>query len=52
MAEALAGPLRATAAPLPAAVGVIVPERLKPPVLNLLPPCQPLLPLESVELTW
>ncbi len=51
VAEALVAPFSATVAPLPAAVGVIAPERLKPVVLNLLPPC-PWLPLESVELTW
>jgi hypothetical protein len=48
----LAAPLSVNVAPLPPVAGLIVPETLKPVVLNVWPPLFPWLFFESVELTW
>jgi hypothetical protein len=48
----LAAPLSVNVAPLPPVEGLIVPETLKPSVLNLWPPLFPWLFAESLERTW
>jgi hypothetical protein len=48
----LAAPLNVNVAPFPPDAGLIVPDILKPAVLNQWPPLCPWLPFESVELTW